>query len=154
MATCLINSEQIQKFVRNVEYDNLNGCWIWKLSKDTKGYGRIWLFGKYKSTHRLAYEYWKGEIPKELQIDHLCRNRACCNPTHLEAVTAKENWHRGIRKTIKTFLTGKDHPQGKKTHCKWGHEFNEKNTSICLGGRICLTCKRNRMKVIYQRRRL
>ncbi len=72
------------------------GCWLWIGSTTQKGYGEIRYFGKLYMAHRITYEYFKGEIPSGLQIDHLCRTRNCVNPDHLEAVTLQENVKRGI----------------------------------------------------------
>jgi hypothetical protein len=76
--------------------DPTTGCWVFTgRSKTTDGYGRVadrWEGGKTKMVypHRVAYEHFKGEIPEGLTIDHLCKNKACCNPEHLEAVTRRE----------------------------------------------------------------
>lgn len=85
--------------------------------------------------HRVAYEAAKGPIPEGLHIDHLCRNRACCNPDHLEAVTKRVNTLRGVGPTAQNSA---------KTHCKWGHEFTPENTRQRKGGRECLACKEAR----------
>ena len=87
-------------------------CWIWQGKKDY-GYGRVGMNGTHHRAHRLIYEALKGPIPEGLQLDHLCRNRSCVNPNHLEPVTGAQNCRRGI---------------GSKTHCKHGHEFTEENT--------------------------
>ncbi len=58
------------------------GCWVWQNSRNSKGYGQVSICGRVRSTHRMAYELLVGPIPAGLHIDHLCRNRACCNPTH------------------------------------------------------------------------
>lgn len=71
------------------------GCWQWNGADNGHGYGCIDLGGRITYTHRLAYEAFFGPIPEGYDIDHLCRNRRCCNPFHLEAVTRRENLMRG-----------------------------------------------------------
>jgi hypothetical protein len=71
------------------------GCWIWTAAKDPTGYGRIWHTGTMKYAHRVAYELLVGPILPGLDLDHLCRVRACVNPLHLEPVTHRENLMRG-----------------------------------------------------------
>ena len=101
-----MNKKELQNFQKKIELDLLTGCWNWIGSKERE-YGLFSCTGKIQRAHRVSYEYWNGKIPKELQIDHLCRNRSCVNPEHLEAVTARENCRRG--------LTGSN--QTNKTHC-------------------------------------
>lgn len=110
-------------------------CWVWrgKLTKD--GYGRYYRNNEAKYAHRHSYETYKGSIPNGLVIDHLCRNRACVNPNHLEAVTNKTNIARGDMG-----LRGAHNKQ--KTHCKWGHEFDAANTYLDpRGKRGCKKCR-------------
>lgn len=70
------------------------GCWVWQGAK-RGGYGRVKLAGKTQEAHRVSYEFHIGHIPDGLVLDHLCRNRACINPAHLEPVTQEENIRRG-----------------------------------------------------------
>lgn len=72
-------------------------CWVWKGSIDKRGYGRLRYKGEQHKTHRFFYEYEFGSIPEGLELDHLCRVKACCRPDHLEAVTHLENVRRGAK---------------------------------------------------------
>ncbi len=71
-----------------------DGCWEWNAYRIKAGYGRFWNGETTKSAHRCAYEYAVGPIPEGLQVDHICRNRSCVRPSHLEAVTLSENQRR------------------------------------------------------------
>lgn len=113
------------------------GCWKWLGSTETtKGYGVIW-FGNKKTlfAHRVSYEIHVGKIPEGLQIDHLCRNRSCVNPKHMEVVTLKENVLRGEGITARNL---------RKTHCPLGHEYSKENTYVHRNSRQCKICKRKR----------
>ena len=74
-----------------------NGCWISMGSRTSAGYGHFKEpnYGKTVLTHIAMYEYKRGPVPSGMELDHLCRNRACCNPDHLEVVTRKVNARRG-----------------------------------------------------------
>lgn len=72
-----------------------SGCWRWVNGTTTNGYGHFSICGVYYQAHRIAYILHRGPVPESMQLDHLCRNRWCVNPWHLEIVTATENMRRG-----------------------------------------------------------
>jgi hypothetical protein len=96
------------------------------------GYGAISDGTKRTRAHRWLYERWVGPIPEGLVIDHLCRNTACVNPSHLEPVTVRDNTYRGISPSAANV---------QKTHCVNGHPFSGPNLYLSPNGwRTCRTC--------------
>lgn len=115
-----------EKLAARIVVDD-NGCWMWQGAKTRKGYG---MTGS-RPAHRITYTLLVGPIPSGLQIDHLCRVPGCCNPEHLEPVTALENNRRAPG-----WL-------GNKTHCKHGHPFAGENLRFTPEGyRRCVTCEK------------
>lgn len=124
-----------------------NGCWQWTAARGGTGYGHFKLDGKVRAAHALTYELFVGPVPDGLVLDHLCRNRACCNPQHLEAVTHKVNILRGENYCAE---------QARKTRCVNGHEFTPENTSVRIdskSGRRCKSCQRDAVARYRKRRR-
>lgn len=110
-----------------------NECWMWTGYSNGVGYGRTRMNGVDHYVHRLVYEDRYGPASRGLQLDHLCRIRACCNPDHLEPVTQQENILRG---------NGASARNARKTHCPEGHPYSPENTlRRANGDRRCRTCK-------------
>jgi hypothetical protein len=117
--------------------DKSGDCWLWLGWLDVNGYGHFHGEGGVKRlAHRWAYQEQVGPIPDGLVLDHLCRNRACVRPDHLEPVTSFENRSRGLRSPL-------------ATRCIHGHEYSPENTYVYKGRRTCRTCQRGR-EVAYR----
>lgn len=114
--------------------DQSGDCWIWVGRSMSNGYGRFSHKGRDWLAHRLAYTLAKGDIPAGLVIDHLCQNKMCVRPDHLEAVTQKENVQRAP-------LGGTAAVNATKTHCANGHPYSAANTRRATNGaRVCREC--------------
>lgn len=90
--------EIMERITAKLLVDEETDCWIWQggtcgelETKRGRGYGRVNIEGATMAVHRVVYTHFFGIIPHKKTIDHLCKNRLCCNPKHLEAVTMKEN---------------------------------------------------------------
>lgn len=119
-----------RSFWTKVDMADPEGCWLWQQSTGSHGYGQTWDGITVRLAHRAAWELTNGRIPDDLTVDHVCRERRCCNPAHLRLLSNTENAR----------LNG----AAIKTHCKRGHEFDEANTYVNkLGHRTCRTCRRN-----------
>lgn len=129
------------KFWRLVDRRGPSDCWPWIGGLDGHGYGTFGVRvspGKWRNekAYRFAYELLVGPIPDGLHLDHLCRNRACVNPAHLEPVTNRVNGLRGESFAAKN---------ARKTHCPRGHEYTPESTRIKMSrhghpGRECRIC--------------
>ena len=82
-------------------------CWLWTGHQIWGGYGTAMMGGRERPVHRIIYEAMRGEIDEGLQLDHLCRNRLCVNPDHLEEVTNRENVLRGAKSALKPDATSR-----------------------------------------------
>lgn len=115
---------------------NQSGCWEWQGYRNEEGYGKLGVDSTVVRAHRWAYEHYKGSIPEQLQLDHLCRVRHCVNPDHLEPVTNQENVIRGEHPWVIIRRSGL---------CQRGHPQNEENTYYRKdrpGAKQCRICRR------------
>jgi len=123
-----------------------NECWEWLAYRDRDGYGQFNDGTTQTSAHRFAYRLLVGAIPRELVIDHLCENRGCVNPAHMELVPPRVNALRGSR-TLAAIAEA-------KTHCVHGHRFSPENTGRDgRGARVCRACRRVNSRRWYERQR-
>ena len=133
-----------QKVLTKVDFQT-DGCWEWQGNIDRYGYGT---YGNQNHmVHRVVYEMLVDEIQPDETIDHLCFNRSCVNPDHLEAVTLGVNVMRG------------NNPHAinaRKTHCLMGHEFTEANTyrHPQRNTRHCRTCATARSAKLLKRNKI
>lgn len=138
------------RFLEKVRVSD-NGCHLWTGSRTRAGYAQLRVNDRTQLAHRWIWKQTHGPIPHDLTIDHLCRNRACVNPAHMELVTLRENVLRGDTIPAK-------HAQ--KTACVRGHPFTPENTYQTpptrqkpRGQRQCRECNRDRALAGYHQRR-
>jgi len=110
-----------------------NGCIEWLGTRMWKGYGRFWYRGRFVRAHRFAYQLI-APIPHGKVLDHLCGNRLCVNPLHLEPVTPRENIMRSAQTPARI--------NSEKTHCPKGHAYDVANTALRNSKRDCRACGR------------
>lgn len=133
VATLGVEFDPIRDKIRRKTRVTPDGCWFWEAYKSPDGYGRLQVPGMGQLAHRVSYLVFVGPIPEGTSLDHLCRNRACVNPAHLEPVSWRENILRG---------EGVAAHRARQTHCKRGHEFVEENVYRFPNGRRgCRTCR-------------
>ena len=131
--TAHFNLDRLMKHVVPVPE---SGCWLWDGYWSTKGYGITTLKNNPYYAHRVMYESLRGPVPKDMELDHLCRVKCCVNPDHLEIVTGAENMRRGFS------------PSGinrRKTHCLRGHLLSGDNL-YGNRGRDCRECNKIRLR--------
>jgi hypothetical protein len=131
------DAASVERFWTRIRKPGSNDCWAWTGALTEKGYGRFSPRVDGRSVHifahRFAFEATVGPIPAGLQLDHLCRNRACVNPAHLEPVDARTNLLRGETEAARNAA---------KVECLRGHPFDTANTYVTPNGRRqCRICR-------------
>ena len=130
---CVMNipATSVDRIFKRINIDKKTGCWNWVGCK-TSGYGQVRVNKKLYRVHRLMYELFVEKPPEGKDtyvLDHLCNNRACCNPTHLQLISDKENILKGNGATAR---------KARQTHCKNGHLLPQSKN----GHRRCAICHR------------
>jgi hypothetical protein len=142
-AVKVLTVDSAERFWSKVEQSG--DCWLWTGGK-SRGYGQFWWDGQMRPAHRVSFTARVGEIAAGLELDHLCRNRACVNPAHLEPVSGLENWARGESPTVENV---------RKEACPKGHAYTPSNTYLHgpkRTWRMCATC--HKARVAARKRRL
>lgn len=141
-----MNEEQLSRFVAKVKQLD-GGCWEWTAARLPSGYGQ---FRRHRDpdayAHRWSYRYFVGEIADGYHVDHLCGNKWCVNPTHLEAVAPEQNARRGGEPHHEKL--GVSLEWAERTHCRNGHEAGDWYVVSRSNGIVSRVCKKCHLATI------
>ena len=141
----ILTTRDIDRFWGQVAFRQW-GCWEWRGALAKKGYAHFWLVNSPRIGHRISYQITRGPIPDGLTIAHLCRNKKCVNPSHLEVATIRKSVLRGFGVTAMN---------ARKRYCLRGHPlFGPNLYTYPNGGRSCRTCKKASMQKFLNKWRL
>lgn len=133
--------DPVQRFWSKVNKDCPSGCWVWIGAIGSHGYGTFWTGERFMLAHRYSLSLTGHADDPDQQVDHLCRNRPCVRPDHLEYVAPIVNVRRAL-----PF-------RPRATHCSHGHDFAETGFTNSSGYRDCRTCSRTRNLAAYHRKK-
>lgn len=135
-------------FQKRILVDLPSGCWLWQGAKGADGYGSSRKIGQRNAprttTHRVVWEFFRGPISANLEVDHVCFTRACVNPEHLQLLDHVSNIARSTHRN-------------RPTHCPKGHEYTPENTRVQVSNttghvaRRCKTCRARERAEQYRR---
>jgi hypothetical protein len=120
------------RFVQKIEISD-EGCWNWQAGLSHNGYGKFTVNGSDVRAHRWSYSNFVGPIADGMTVDHLCNNRRCVNPDHLQTLTQTEN-------VLAEHSESTARKNSLKTECPKGHPYTDENTYRYKNGRTCKTC--------------
>lgn len=136
---------QLTNFLRKVE--RKEGCLVWTGALTSSNYGAVRIAYTTYQAHRLSYRWFKGTLKAQDHVHHICGNRKCVKPSHLEAM---HQLHHIQLERVNGVYRGK---YSDVTHCKHGHPFSDENTYHYKSGRYCRTCRSRRFAEFIQRRK-
>lgn len=139
--TITLSAPVIDRFWALVDKQSADDCWPWLGPLNAKGYGRFAANGSVEMAHRSSVRLSGRDIPSDLEVDHICRNRRCVNPSHLRVVTHRQNLLSG-----ETIVAA----NAAKTHCHNGHPLSGANLVLTVGKRVCKECRRARSEAEYR----
>jgi hypothetical protein len=143
------NMPVMERFMEKVDKRGPKECWPFMSSIGKSGCGRFFYHGQCRDAYKIGYELLVGPIPEDKHLHHICENRRCVNPAHLEVVSVRDHFVNRSPKHI-TYINSR------KTHCPQGHPLVDGNLVKFRQNknqRVCLICTRKRVRECQQRRR-